>query len=99
MSDEVRAAFVRLFELAEGHGSGAAAARALLCAWWSASVLGRLDPRELWSLDQDNRHAAGVVMLWFMDRNGLEGTEFDAPMRALARRRVEEIERATGSEP
>lgn len=84
MTDEQRAAFVQLFELAQGGGSGARAARAFLGAWWNARELGALDLRALWALDESNLHAARIAMLWFMTRKSLEGTEFDEPMRALA---------------
>jgi hypothetical protein len=86
MTDEQRAAFVQLFELAEGQGSGARAARSLLCAWWNARTLGKLDPRELWALDLDNAAAARVAMLFFLERKSLDGTEFSRQMHALARR-------------
>lgn len=84
MTDEQRAAFVQLFKLAEGQGSGAKAARSLLCAWWNARELGKLDPRALWALDENNLHAARIAMLWFLGRKSLDGTEFEGPMHALA---------------
>lgn len=90
MTEEQSAAFAVLFKLADGGGSGARAARAFLCAWWS-DVLGHLHMRDLWALDPNNMHAARIAMLWFMDRNSLEDTAFEEPMRALARREAESL--------
>ena len=89
------AALERIFDLAEGHGGGAARARNLLCAWWNAAELGGFDFADLWTFDERNLEAALIVIQ--LIARAPQGTYADAfpafadRMRALAIRRAEAL--------